>query len=127
MATRRALQQDPPHRPSLRLPAQRTAKAVRPSQPYQVLATGVVRTETRIEFGLGPGIILHGPEHYILGSPESRGYQISGDSSCGSLANSQCITTPCARGSVSGHSLAGILPSTPFARCGHLERDFVTP
>ena len=40
----------------------------------QILPTGLLASETRLELGQIPGIIFHRPRSYILGSPESSKY-----------------------------------------------------
>ena len=74
MPAARALQQRRPHRPSFVMPASGTTKTLRPAELTQILPTGLLVGETRLELGQIPGIIFHFPRSYILGSPESSEY-----------------------------------------------------
>ena len=56
------------------MPASRTTKTLRPAELTQILPTGLLASETRLELGQIPGIIFHRPRSYILGSPESSKY-----------------------------------------------------
>ena len=68
------LQQHRAHRPGFVMPASRTTKTLRPAELTQILPTGLLASETRLELGQIPGIIFHRPRSYILGSPESSKY-----------------------------------------------------
>jgi len=54
--------------------ANRTAKAVGPTQLHQVVATRVLGGEAGLEFDQIARVILHSAVYYILGLPESSGY-----------------------------------------------------
>ena len=69
-----ALQQRRPHRPRFVVPASRTTKTFRPAELTQILSTGLLGGETRLELGQIPRIIFHFPRSYILWSPESSKY-----------------------------------------------------
>ena len=56
------------------MPASGTTKTLRPAELTQILPTGLLVGETRLELGQIPGIIFHFPRSYILGSPESSEY-----------------------------------------------------
>ena len=71
------LQQHRAHRPGFVMPASRTTKTLRPAELTQILPTGLLASETRLELGQIPGIIFHRPRSYILGSPESSKYPSS--------------------------------------------------
>ena len=60
------------------MPASRTTKTLRPAELTQILPTGLLASETRLELGQIPGIIFHRPRSYILGSPESSKYPSAG-------------------------------------------------
>ena len=68
------------HRPSPLMPACRTAETVRPAQPEQVVPTGLLGPEPRLELDQVAWVILHEPAYYILGLPESNGYPTLGKS-----------------------------------------------
>ena len=72
-----ALQQRRPHRPRFVVPASRTTKTFRPAELTQILSTGLLGGETRLELGQIPRIIFHFPRSYILWSPESSKYPSS--------------------------------------------------
>ena len=74
------LQQHRAHRPGFVMPASRTTKTLRPAELTQILPTGLLASETRLELGQIPGIIFHRPRSYILGSPESSKYPSTKDS-----------------------------------------------
>jgi len=57
--------------------ANRTAKAVGPTQLHQVVATRVLGGEAGLEFDQIARVILHSAVYYILGLPESSGYPTS--------------------------------------------------
>jgi hypothetical protein len=44
-----------------------------PSQPLEIRAAGPLGPELGLEFRLISRVIRRGPEHYMLGSPESSG------------------------------------------------------
>jgi hypothetical protein len=73
VTTGRALEQERPHRPCLRVSTPRTAETVGPAQLQKIGATGRLGSKLRLEFGLIPRVLRHQPERYILGSPESSG------------------------------------------------------
>ena len=56
------------------MPASRTTKTLRPAELTQILPTGLLVGETRLELGQIPRIIFHFPRSYILWSPESSEY-----------------------------------------------------
>jgi len=60
--------------------ANRTAKAVGPTQLHQVVATRVLGGEAGLEFDQIARVILHSAVYYILGLPESSGYPTRPDS-----------------------------------------------
>ena len=72
------LQKGASYRPRFRSSANRAPEAVRPTQLSKVRPTGLLPSKSLLKFSLGPRIIFHGPLHYILGLPESRGYPITG-------------------------------------------------
>ncbi len=57
-----ALQQRCPHRPRFVVPASRTTKTLRPAELTQILSTGLLGGETRLELGQIPRIIFHFPD-----------------------------------------------------------------
>lgn len=63
-----------PDEPGFTVAALWTAESVGPSEQAEIFPTGIVGGKTLFEFGQRLGIVLHGPEHYILGLPESSGY-----------------------------------------------------
>ena len=69
-----ALEPDLAHRPSPLMPATRTAESVRPAQGEQIVATGLLGGEPRLELEQITRVILHEAAYYILGLPESSGY-----------------------------------------------------
>ncbi len=77
------LQQHRAHRPGFVMPASRTTKTLRPAELTQILPTGLLASETRLELGQIPGIIFHRPRSYILGSPESSKYPSTLESQTG--------------------------------------------
>ena len=82
-----ALQQRCPHRPRFVVPASRTTKTLRPAELTQILSTGLLGGETRLELGQIPRIIFHFPD----------------PTSCGHL--SQVNTHPIALGGLAVTSL----------------------
>ena len=82
-----ALQQRCPHRPRFVVPASRTTKTLRPAELTQILSTGLLGGETRLELGQIPRIIFHFPDptscghlsqvnthhyfFYVVGHPET--------------------------------------------------------
>ena len=90
------------------MPASRTTKTLRPAELTQILPTGLLVGETRLDLGQIPRIIFHFPRSYILWSPESSEYPSStittGDTflesyvmsslSPGSISNSVDIIVP---------------------------------
>ena len=69
-----ALQQHRAYRPGFVMPASRTTKTLRPAELTQILPTGLLVGETRLDLGQIPRIIFHFPRSYILWSPESSEY-----------------------------------------------------
>ncbi len=61
------------------MPASRTTKTLRPAELTQILPTGLLVGETRLDLGQIPRIIFHFPRSYILWSPESSEYPSSMD------------------------------------------------
>ena len=52
-----------------------TAETLWPAQGEQIVAASLLARKVRLEFELVARVILHQALHYILGSPESSGYQ----------------------------------------------------
>src|SRR5215813_4993649 len=56
-----ALQQNPPHRPTLPPATSWTPKTIRPTQLHQILPAGCLCREAGLKFGPIPRVVLHGP------------------------------------------------------------------
>ena len=57
------------------MPTPWTAETLWPAQGEQIVAASLLARKARLEFELVARVILHQALHYILGSPESSGYQ----------------------------------------------------
>src|SRR5215471_11586259 len=56
-----ALQQNPPHRPTLPPATSWTPKTIRPTQLHQILPAGCLCREAGLKFGPIPRVVLHEP------------------------------------------------------------------